>query len=299
MAEKLSAFKNDRARAEYMRAYETLERRWPIPAATVDIATSFGSTHVRHSGSGTETPLVLLHSFGANSLYWGFLIEELCGDRVVYMPEMVGAAGRSVQTAPMRETDFAIWFDEVLDALGLDRVHVVGYSHGAWHAVAAALHGAKRLESMTLVEPGGVFDKPTWGVLLKMIRFGMRKKTDENMRALAAWMTPGLDPTPEEFALGKAALATFHMRIGWARLLKDAELQTITVPTLAIFGGDSVVSRGPLAAARRVTDHMPDAETEVYPGTGHAIFDQIPEEIVRRILTFVRQRDAARIRDLG
>ncbi|MEV6769038.1 alpha/beta hydrolase [Nocardia sp. NPDC051030] len=296
---KISGFKNDAARAAYMRAYEALEAQWPIPATTVDIKTSFGSTHVRRSGSGTGTPLVLLHSFGGNSLYWDFIVEELTRDRVVYMPEMVGAAGLSVQTSPMKEADFAIWLDEVLTALELDQVHLVGYSHGAWHGIAAALHDSRHLASLTLIEPGGVFNKPLWSTLFKMVRFGMRKQTDENIRALAAWMTPGFTATPEEFALGKAALSTFNMRIGWARLLKDAELQSITTPTLVIVGGDSVVSRDPAEAARRAAQHMPAIETEVYPGMGHAILDQIPERIVPRIQKFIRQHDSAQLGSVG
>ncbi|WP_378734823.1 alpha/beta fold hydrolase [Nocardia brasiliensis] len=287
---KIGKFKNDQARETFLRAYEALETLWPLPATTLDIQTALGSTHVRHSGSGAKTPIVLLHPIGGNGLVWHSIIEDLARDRVVYALDTIGTAGRSVQTAPLRgESDLAAWFDEVMAGLGLDRVHVVGYSHGAWHAGLVALHEAGRLASVTLIEPGGVFVKPKWSVLLKMIAFGMKGKSDKNLRKIAEWLTPGVRLHELEFALAKPALE-YRMRIGWARVLKDAELRSITTPTLVMFGADTLVA-DPELAARRIAEHMPDAETVIYPGTGHGVLLQIPRQLTRRILEFVQQHD--------
>jgi pimeloyl-ACP methyl ester carboxylesterase len=286
---KIGRFKNEESREAHERAYREMEALWPIPSTQTDVPTSFGSTHVRESGVGERTPVVLLHSVGANGLQWHFVVEDLCRDRVVYALDTIGTAGRSVQTAPLtEESDFATWVGEVLDELGLDRVHLVGYSHGAWHAGLVALHAPERLASVTLVEPGGVFDKPSWSVLFKMIRFGMRR-SDENIRKMGEWMTPGYVIPDPQFTCAKEAL-NYRSGIGWARVLTDAEVQSISVPTLVIYGAETVVAN-PGVAAARVAELLSNAEIEIYPGTGHGILGQIPDLVVPRILAFAQQHD--------
>lgn len=291
---KIGRFANDASKQRYDRIYRALEDTWPVPSTQLDIPTSFGTTHVRKSGTGAETPIVLVHSLGANSLQWHIVIEDLCRDRVVYALDTIGTAGRSVQTAPLTgESDFATWVGEVLNGLGVDRVHLIGYSQGAWHAVLVALHSPERLASVTLIEPGGVFDKPSWRVLLKMIRAGMRR-TDENIRKLNDWMSPGYVLGDLEFALAKEAL-NYRPGIGWARKLDDAEVQSISVPTLLISGAETVVSN-PERVAARLSDLLPDAEVEIYAGTGHGILGHIPDRVIPRLMKFVRDHDDAKRR---
>jgi len=286
----IGKFKNDAARERYLRAYEALEASWTVPKEKIDIRTSFGTTHVHRWGSGARTPIVLLHPIGASGMYWRDIAAQFGSDRVVYAPDTIGTAGRSVQTAPLkREADFAVWLNELLDGLGVERVHLVGYSHGAWHASAVALHDSSRLDSVTLIEPGGVFGKPSWRVLLKMLTFGMRGKSDENMRRISAWMTPGVTLDDLEMAYAKEAL-DYRMKIGWARLLSDEEIRSITVPMLVIYAAETIVA-DPEVEVARLAEHLPQAETEVYPGVGHGIVHQIPEQVGGRVLKFVQQHD--------
>ncbi|NKR69823.1 alpha/beta fold hydrolase [Rhodococcus hoagii] len=288
---KIGRFKNDASREAHQRAYQAMEALWPVPSTLFDVPTSYGSTHVRRSGSGDKTPVVLLHSLGANSLQWHFVVEDLSQDRAVYALDTIGTAGRSVQTAPLTtESDFATWISDVLNELDLDRVHLVGYSHGAWHATLMALHTPERLKSVTLIEPGGVFDKPSWGVLFKMIRFGMRR-TDQNMRKMNEWMTPGYDIPSSQFACAKEAL-NYRPGISWARVLEDDEVRSIIVPALVIYGAETVVAT-PERAAARVASLLPRADVEIYPDTGHGIVGQIPDRVIPRMLEFMHDHDQA------
>ncbi|MRH92244.1 alpha/beta fold hydrolase [Nocardia sp. SYP-A9097] len=289
---KIGRFRNDASREAFLRAYTEAEALWPLPATTSDIETSFGSTHVRRSGTGDGTPIVLLHNFGGNGLTWYQVVEDFARNRVVYALDTVGTASRSVQTAPLaKESDFAAWLQQVLDALGLERVHLIGYSHGAWHTAAVALHDSRRLASITLIEPGGVLTKPEWKILWKMVQFGMKGKSDANLRAMMEWLSPGVELTPLQAALVKPAIE-YRMKIGWARVLKDAELQSITVPTLVIFGGESLVAH-PEVAGARIAEHLPHGETVTYPGVGHGLLFQIPDQIAARTLEFIEQHEDA------
>ena len=286
---KVGRFKNDAAREAYLRAYEAMAELWPVPAVLADVPTPFGSTHVRRSGSGDGTPLVLLAGVLGSSLHWHQVVEGLAQDRAVYALDTIGAAGRSVQTAPLAgDADYGVWFAAVLDGLGLDRAHVVGESSGAWHATLVGLHAADRVASVSLIEPNGVIVKTPWRALLKLIRFG-GDTTEEGWRRMGEWLTPGVTMTDAERATAKAAQG-YRIAAGWARPLKDAELESFAPPLLAVYGGTSVVSE-PLAAQRRIAECLPTAEVEIYPGCGHGVRGQVPDLVTARVVEFVARHD--------
>lgn len=280
---KLGRFKNDKAREEYFRTYRALEKEMPVPSTTVDIPTSFGSTRVRTAGAGTGIPIVLLHSLGGNSLAWNHVIEDIAREHVVHMPEMIGTPGLSVQTAPIDESGFGTWLGEVLDGLGAERVHLVGYSQGAWQAMVTATTQQRRLASLTVIEPSGTLTKIKWSLLWTMIRVGARP-TDKNLRAMNARLNPGVTLSDAEFDGVKSALG-FHPAIGYPKLFTDERLATITTPTLVMLGAESLVV-DPVLAEQRLRENLPHCEVVVFPGEGHGLFHAIPEAIVPRILDF-------------
>ncbi|MEV0772933.1 alpha/beta fold hydrolase [Nocardia salmonicida] len=286
---KIGRFKNDKAREEYLRTYRELEKQWRIPSTTVDISTSFGSTRVRKAGAGEGVPFVLMHSLGGNSLSWDHVIEDFARDRVVYMPEMIGAPGLSVQTAPIDESGFGTWFGEVLDGLGVDRVHLVGYSQGAWQVMVIAAAQQKRLASVNVVEPSGTLTKINWSLLWMMLRVGARP-TDKNLRTMNARLNPGVTLTDAEFAGVKAALG-YIPTIGYPKLFTDERLATITTPTLVLIGSESLVV-DPQLAEQRLRDNLPTCEIEIVPRVGHGLLHQFPKLVTARILDFTRRYES-------
>ncbi|MFC6010933.1 alpha/beta fold hydrolase [Nocardia lasii] len=283
---KIGRFKNEKAREEYLRTYRELEKGVPIPSTTVDVPTSFGSTHVRRFGAGEGLPLVLMHSLGGNSLAWNHVIEDLARDRVVYATEMIGTPGLSVQSAPIDEAGFGAWFSEVLDGLGVDRVHLVGYSQGGWQALAIATTEQRRLASLTVIEPTGTLTKIKWSVLWTMLKTGARP-TDKNLRKMNAWLNPGVTLSDAEFAGVRAALG-YIPTIGYPRMFTDERLATITMPTLGLFGSESRVIDSTVATGR-LRDNLVTCDTEVFAGAGHGLFHEIPKPVTARILDFARR----------
>ena len=286
---RVGRFRSDQARETYLRTYEAMAELWPLPAVLADVPTSFGSTHVRRSGSGDGLPLVLLAGVLGCSLHWHSVVAGLARDRAVLALDTIGAPGRSVQTAPLAgDADYGVWFADVLEGLGLDRVHVLGESSGAWHATLAALHAADRVASVTLIEPNGVITRTPWRALARMVRFGA-DRTDEGWQKMAEWLTPGVTMTDVELANAKAGQG-YRLVAGWARPLRDAELASFSPPLLAVYGGASVVS-DPVAAQRRLAEHLPDAEVQVYPGAGHGVRGQVPDQVTARVVEFLSRHD--------
>ncbi len=287
---KIGRFTNEGAKATFLRTYDAVAAKWPVPSTRIDVETSFGKTRVRRSGNGAGAPIVLLPGIGGNGQVWWRFIAELSRERVVYTPDVIGWAGHCVQTAPVRDTeDIASWIAQMLDGLGVDRAHLAGNSLGAWLAGAVAVHRSDRLASLTMFEPSaGTFVKPRVGLLLKILKAGMRP-TPERMRKFNKWAMPGFELDDEEFAL---AMATLEFRPGmpWDRPFTAEQLAAITAPTLVFFGAETVVNDIERAAAP-AREHIPSVTVEIYPGVGHDLLWSNPEQIIPRYLDFTDKHD--------
>jgi len=48
----------------------------------------------------------------------------------------------------------------------------------------------------------------------------------------------------------------------------------------------------PVAARRRLTELLSSAEVAIYPGTGHGVRGQVPDQVTARIVEFLARHDA-------
>jgi pimeloyl-ACP methyl ester carboxylesterase len=96
---------------------------------------------------GAGVPLVLLHPGISDSTIWDRLLPLLGQQRVVrYDRPGYGRSPRA--TVPLRPVDHLVG---VLDALALDRVHLVGNSNGGGTSLALAVTHPDRVASLTLL----------------------------------------------------------------------------------------------------------------------------------------------------
>ncbi|MBF6210583.1 alpha/beta fold hydrolase [Nocardia puris] len=285
---KVGGFRNEAERRAYLDAYEAMARQWPVESTEMDVSTAYGPTHVRKSGGGPGAPVVMLHPMGGNGACWLPVIEGLAADRVVYTPDTIGTPGLSVQTAPLTEAaDFGKWVDQLLEGLGVERAHLLGYSDGGWQASVAGV-SSSRLASLTLVESAVSFGKVSMGVLWRIMRVGIRP-TEKNMRKFGEWATPNRPPTEDERRTALAAVP-YKRVLPWPRPLTDEELGAIRVPMLAVFGADTVLG-DPVKCRDRALELVPRAEVEIYPGTGHEVFFHRADLVVPRICRFLRANE--------
>jgi pimeloyl-ACP methyl ester carboxylesterase len=110
------------------------------------LGTSAGQVWVEDTG-GAGVPLVLLHPGITDSSVWDRLVP-LLGDRRVVRFDRPGYGRSPRATTAQRPVDQLIG---VLDALELDRVHLVGNSNGGGTSLALAVSQPARVASMTLL----------------------------------------------------------------------------------------------------------------------------------------------------
>lgn len=104
---------------------------------------------------GAGAPVVLLHGFGGDAAGWSLVQAPLALHRRILAFDLPGH-GRALDWPEIGGAGIAARAVRgSLDALGLEKVHLVGHSMGGATAVLVALKAPERIASLTLLAPGG------------------------------------------------------------------------------------------------------------------------------------------------
>jgi pimeloyl-ACP methyl ester carboxylesterase len=248
---------------------------WPVPSQKLRLQTREGETFVVACGDEGAPPLVLLHGSGATSVMWMGDVAAWSKRFRVYSIDMIGEPGLSASSRPPLASDsYALWLDDVLRGLSVERAAFAGISLGGWLALDYAIRRPERVQCLALVCPGGVGrQRPSflWKVLPLLLLGGWGRR---QAMAIALGSSPA-PATPVERAFGEyVMLIQNHFRPRREKLpvFSDSALRGLAMPVLAIVGG-----RDALLDSRDTEKRLraaPRAEVELLPDAGHLIRGQ-------------------------
>jgi pimeloyl-ACP methyl ester carboxylesterase len=227
---------------------------------------------VLHGGMGT-----VVGDFGA-------LLPELAAQRPVIGVEQQGHGHTGGRDAPMSLKAMQKDTLAVLDALGVDRVHVVGFSMGGMLAMELGISSPDRLETLTAISVSQNLE-------------GMHPAIAEVNRNPGATLSPEaleLMPSEEDFARMQAGfaanpdgpeqfqrtLANLHafMVSGWG--WSDEELAALKVPSLIVLGDSDFT---PVDHAARIAG-LTGAQLAIMPDATHLSIMSRPEWLIPLII---------------
>ena len=248
---------------------------------------------VRVLESGDGPPIVLVPGDGAVAGAWAPLMAELPGHRVIVLDRPgAGLSGAFDRRAGDLRDQAVGLLTATLDALGLERVPIVGSSGGAAWALWTALAAPERVSAVAALGMPGVclpgvrplppmrlLSVPGLGQMLARVPAPspdatgrMLAKTDARLldhpEIVALYHAAGRLPG---YAASVAAVFQASMRPGGRPragcVIGDDELRALDVPVVFVFGADEPLG-GP-EVVRRAADLMPHARVEVIPGAWH------------------------------
>ncbi len=230
---------------------------------------------------GRGIPLMLLHGVGSDALSWAAAIPA---GRAAYAWNAPGYGESEALPDPSpTPADYAARLLAVLDALGLDRVALVGHSLGALFAGAFAARHSDRLAALALFSPALGYRVPPDAPLPPGVQARIDDLTTLGPAAFAQKRAARLLFRPEGAALegvrrGMAAVnpggyAQAVRALGAGDLLADAG--RITLPALVAIGAEDVVTPPDNARALHAALPAPGPLT-IIPSCGHAMAQEAP-----------------------
>ena len=239
-------------------------------------------------GGVGAAPLVFLHGAGGHTGWLAFL-EELSRRFEVFAPEHPGF-GQSDDPPWLDEiADLAYFYLDLLAALGLDRVHLVGTSLGGWIAAELAVRCTHRLASLTLVGAVGITagGEPIPDIFRMPVEENLRRFYADPARA-ARRVADLADPAKADMSIVAKNRATV-MRLAYRPRFHNPDLpkwlHRIDVPTLLLWGAEDGLVLPKFGEAYRAL--IPGARLVVLPHAGHAPFDEQKDAFLAAFLDFI------------
>ncbi len=241
--------------------------------------------HYNDAGEGAET-VVMLHGSGPGASGWANFnrnVEPLvvAGYRVILMDCPGWSKSDPIVCTGSRSDLNARALKGLLDAIGLERVHIIGNSMGGHSAVAFALANPARVGKLVLMGggtggPSQFVPMPTEGI--KLLQGLYRDPTIESLKKMMAVFVFDSSSLTEE--LFQARLDNMLSRRehldNFVKSMavnpkqfpdQGARLSEITAPTLVIWGRDDRFV--PMDLGLRLLWGMPNAELHIFNRCGH------------------------------
>jgi pimeloyl-ACP methyl ester carboxylesterase len=259
---------------------------------------------IEYEVSGDGPPVVLLHGFPDSRRLWRHQVPALvdAGFRVV-VPDMrgYGRSDKPAEVAAYRMDQLVGDVLAVMDAVGVERAHVVGHDWGAGVAWATALMAAGRVDHLvalsvghpaTFLADGFEQHEKSWYMLLFQFS-GVAEEwlSSDDWANFRAWIQhPDADATIAELqANGSLTPSLNYYRANMRPeffVQSRLELPKVQAPTMGVWSsGDPALTEGQMT--RSASQVAGPWRYERLEGYGHWMQLECPEEINRLLVDFL------------
>lgn len=270
--------------------------------------------HVAEAGPEDGEPIVLLHGWPQHWYEWRGLVPALSKDYRMVMPDLRGLGWSEITKDAYDKEQLAFDVVALLDAMGLQKVNLIGHDWGGYAGFMLCLfhpERVKRYVALNIVHPWPQrnarsvlnfwrmsyqvpMSAPLLGprvtripgfvkLMLTGFPIGGHPFTDAEIEAFAA---PLRDP--ERAKVSARYYRSFQARDLPKLVTGHYKSMRLKVPTLMLFGtGDAVMIPEQMQGFE---DYADDMRVELVPGTGHFIADAEPDLVAERALEFFAAR---------
>ena len=264
-----------------------------MPTINLDDADFYYETH------GDGEPLILIPGLGTGSWLWFKQVPAFAASfrTIIFDPPAVGRSAPSQVAYTTRS--LADTVAKLLDALGLERAHVLGASLGGFVAQEFALAYPQKTMSLVLccTSAGGAGHVPTDASVLEAYASNFKLAADERIRQnlLLSFAPHYVSAHAEEvervleMRLANSVPDDVYLSQARAGQTHDAEARVsrITARTLVITGdADRVV---PPENSVNLAAAIPQATLVVIPGGSHLFFIEQPASFNAAVIEFISQ----------
>jgi pimeloyl-ACP methyl ester carboxylesterase len=268
--------------------------------AEIDTADA-GRIRVHYAEAGQGPPLLLLHGWPQHFWCWRRVVPLLAGDFRLICPDLRGFGWSDAPGRGYDSETFAADAVALLDALGIERVGLIGHDWGGFSSFLVALRHPGRVERLLAVSTPIPWLRPspraaaaTWRTWYAWMLAGMGREAVRRRPGVAHMMIRRGAPadaideseaevyaaTLREPARAEATQQLYRSYVGsvLSMAARRYERVRLTVPTRLLVGrSDQAV---PEVVVRGFEPHADDMRVELVEG-GHFLPEERPELVAR------------------
>jgi pimeloyl-ACP methyl ester carboxylesterase len=257
-----------------------------------------GGLRIAYERVGEGPPLVLLHGVLADSRMWRSQLDELSTEFTVVAWDAPGCGQSSDPPESFGLPDYADCLAAFIEALGLERPHVLGLSWGG--GLALQLYGQEPALPRTLVLAAayaGWAGSLSADVVAARLAACLREAELPPSQFIPGWI-PGLltDTAPAALVEDVVAIMSEFHPVGYRVMIRgfaEADLRyvlpSIDVPTLLLYGDAD--RRSPLSVAHELHAKIPRSRLAILPRIGHLSNVEAASQFNAEVRLFLQSND--------
>jgi pimeloyl-ACP methyl ester carboxylesterase len=259
--------------------------------------------HVAEAGAPDAPAVLLLHGWPQHWYMWRRVMAGLRDEFRLIAPDLRGFGWTDAPGQGYDPETFAADQVALLDALELERAHVVGHDWGGWTAMLMGILHANRVDRMVVCNAPHPWSRLspsivaelwrswyTWLIAMPVIGSRILRSMWISQRYMG--LGAGLPFTDEEAAIyarsfreperaqAVVELYRHYQRVVWETIRGRWRVHRLSRPTLILFGvGDVSLTTKLLPGYEPYADDM---RVELIPDSGHFIVDEKPDLVIER-----------------
>lgn len=249
---------------------------------------------------GEGPPVLLVAGLGGVGSYWRPQIEKYARQFQVIVHDHRGTGQSSHSDIDYSVEQMAEDLVGLMDALGLDQVHLVGHSTGGAIGQVIAIEHPERLKSMVLYASWTRSDPFMKRIMEVRKELVLSAGPEAYLKATPVFLYPNWWINQNAASIEeseRAALATFpNARIAASRcdavigFDRTEELRKIRTPTLVVCAKDDFLT--PIYYSIELAQRIPGAKLVTLERGGHACSQTVPEEFDCAVLAFLCEQES-------
>ena len=238
---------------------------------------------------GEGEVILLLHGWGARADIYHSCINPVCSHYRVIAPDFPGFGASDEPSFPYAIEDYAGFVVELLKTLNVEKVHLMGHSHGG-RTVLELATGNYDLDigKIVLLDSAGIPAKKSFSKKMR-IRLYKTLKGIVTFAPVKKMFPNALDKLQKKFGSADYGAASQIMRQSMVKVLNTdytQRLSEVKFPTLLIWGDKDTAT--PLSDGVLMEKLIPDAGLVKIEGAGHFSFAEAPALTDRVLKSFFK-----------
>ncbi len=241
------------------------------------------------SDTGNGDAVLLLHGWGTNLAVYNSIISWLTPHKRVISYDLPGFGKSPAPSFAFSTDDYANIAIAVLKEIGIEKVTVIGHSHGGRTALNLAsrqIDGIK-LEKIILIDSAGIVPKKSFIQKLKIKQYKLVKKILLFSPVHTAFPN-AIEAYKSKHGSQDYKAVSGVVRESLVKVVNDDykdKMKNIKVPTLLIWGTED--SATPLSDGEFMEKNIPDSGLVKIQGGSHYSFLDNPQMVRSVIFSFL------------